>query len=280
MMLGLCISLLYTLWAGAAMADRDFTYLSKYPTSGEYLVIDTRPLGQCEVASLPGARCLPARELFGQGGRLAAFASIRWLLGAMGLSGEEHALVIGRPASRDRDVVAAILFLAGQKRVSVLLPPVRPADTEKGGIVRGTAREVVYIAPMRDRWAITHGELVNALGTAEPPALIDGRPETEYWGDRGRAVRGGHIPGADSLPLASLVSPTLGATLMLPAAADPVVYGNDPTEGLALFATLNGRYGLPVRVYLDGWARWASDGSLPADAASHGPRPMKGKKDQ
>lgn len=261
---------LLPLLATGARAAPDFDFVPRLPDDGTYVLVDTRPLAQCETATLKDARCLPARELFGQGGRLAALASIRWLLGAMGLEGHEHVVVAGRPGLRDREVVGAVLYLAGQRKVSILMPPLRVGERGQGGVVRGAAREMVYTPAMRDRLAVTHGELAAAIRAGQGPLLIDGRPDKEFWGDRARAVRGGHIPGAENLPLASLLSPSVRPTLILPAGPEPVVYGNDPAEGLTLFAHLAGRHGMPARIYMDGWARWASDGGLPADAVSHG----------
>lgn len=272
--------LLPVLTGGSVHAAADFDVVTRLPEPGSYVLVDTRPLAQCETATIKDARCLPARELFGQGGRLAEFSSIRWLFGAMGIEGGEHVVVAGRPGNPDREVVAAILYLAGQTRVSILAPPLRVGERGQSGIVRGAAREVVFTAPMRDRLAVTHGELTAAIQGGRGPALIDGRPEKEFWGDRNRAVRGGHIPGAESLPLASLLSPAVRPTVILPVDPDPVVYGNDPEESLTLFAHLVARQELSARVYLDGWARWASDGSLPAGAASHGPPGQDGEPEQ
>jgi len=47
-----------------------------------------------------------------------------------------------------------------------------------------------------------------------------------------------------------------------------VIYGHDAFEGLIYLARLHAR-GIDARLYLEGWAGWASDGGLPADSVTY-----------
>ncbi|TCS60602.1 rhodanese-like domain-containing protein [Varunaivibrio sulfuroxidans] len=265
-------------------------YLTALPalsTRSDLRIIDTRATDQCEKASLPGAACLAPRDLFGPGGRLATFSDIRWLLGALGLDGTHEALVVGDDA-RARDIVAGALYLAGQNRVAVVNTPLPHARLGAGGDTRSMTRDVVYTAPMRDRAIVTHEELRRLIagGAAQtaPPALIDGRTEEAYWGRRFATQRGGHIPGADNVPVSTPRLTGPGAPI-LTARRPLIVYGDDPAQGLALLARFKGaptpadarpRDAGPIAdiaVYLDGWSRWASDPTLPVDAAAYGDAP-------
>ena len=95
--------------------------------------------------------------------------------------------------------------------------------------------------------------------------LIDVRPAQEYSGRDVRTLRGGHIPGAISLPIErSPAATTLPAQV---AGLDPrketIVYGNDAADA-ARFAELLEREGfLHVRLYSPGWSAWANALELP-----------------
>ncbi len=223
-------------------------------------VLDVRDRKVCETASLPGARCLPLRDFFGPRGRLASFKDIRWLLGTVGLTGAETVAVAAATPSR-AETAGAILWLAGQAEVRIVPEPVAAGD-DAGGRSRSLTREAVFTAPMRDDRLVTHAELA-----ADPDAfpLVDGRDEAAYRGRTLAGPRGGHISGADHVPLADPAS----APDALPLAAEPVIYGHGPTDGLAMLARLVGHHGVSARLYPDGFSRWAADAALPVDAATY-----------
>jgi thiosulfate/3-mercaptopyruvate sulfurtransferase len=256
-----------------AVAAQDFAYLRD---AGAVLqegaaVVDTRPVEACRERSLAGARCLPAEGFLGPNHRLPGERDLLWLLGSAGLRGDETVLVVGQdPAARD--FVAGLLYVAGQSRVRVLTEPM--ARLLESGVAaapgreRGFTRETVFEAPMRDRLVVLREEL---RAMRPLPALLDGRPESEYWGETVRAARGGHLPGAISLPalrLRASLDDAGGPRPVLPD-GEPVAYGHDAFEGLAYLTLVTAGHGVPVRLYLEGWADWAADGSLPADAVSY-----------
>jgi thiosulfate/3-mercaptopyruvate sulfurtransferase len=268
-----CIATVLGLLAasGPAVAAQDFAYVRE---AGAVLregavVVDTRPAEVCGERSLSGARCLPAEAFLGPNHRLPSERDLLWLLGTAGLRGEETVLVVGQdPAARD--FVAGLLYVAGQRQVRVLTEPVSrvlaggaPAAP---GRERAFTRETVFEAPMRDGLVVLRDELrrMQAL-------LLDGRSEAEYWGETVRAARGGHLPGAVSLPALQLrasLETAAGRKPVLPE-GQPVAYGHDAFEGLAYFTLLTAGHGVPARVYLEGWGEWAADGALPADAVSY-----------
>jgi hypothetical protein len=48
-----------------------------------------------------------------------------------------------------------------------------------------------------------------------------------------------------------------------------VAYAHDAVEGVSFFTLLRAGAGVSARLYPGGWAEWAADGSLPADAATY-----------
>ncbi|GAB4165401.1 MAG: hypothetical protein OHK0026_03470 [Rhodocyclaceae bacterium] len=259
-----------------AGAGGDFAYVSDATQvlAKGAVVIDTRPLAECRGRSLAGARCLPASDFLGPQRRLASWRDILWLLGTAGLRGDETVLVAGGQAI-ERDFVAGVLYLAGQRELRVLTEPVvrvLAAGASAGeGRPRSFARERVFEAPMRDALLVLAGE----LAAMRPlPAALDGRSAAEYWGETVRAARGGHLPGAVSLPDASLRAAADRAAVVLPE-GEALAYGHDPYEGIAYFTLLRAGSGVAARVYAEGWAEWAADGALPADAASYPERVLR-----
>ena len=268
-----CLALLLPLLlAPPAQAAQVFAYVRTVPP--DVVVIDARPLAECTARSLAGARCLPAADFLGPHNRLPSARDLLWLLGTAGLSGAEDVLVVGQEALA-RDFVAGLLHVAGQRSVRVLTEPVARL-LEQGaaagpGRERGMIRAAVYEAPMRDGLLLLRDELRDALhAQREPLLLLDGRTEQEYWGETVRAARGGHLPGAISLPALQL------RAALDPAAQRPVLpegeaiaYDHDPLEGFAYFTLLAAGHGVAAKLYAEGWAEWAADGSLPADAVSY-----------
>ena len=266
------------LFALTAHAAEDFAYARTVAAEGS-VVIDTRPLADCRAKSLAGARCLPAEDFLGPHRRLPSARDLLWLLGTAGLSGEENVLVVGQEAGA-RDFVAGLLYIAGQRSVRVLTEPlgrVFEAGAAAGpGRERGMIREAVFAAPMRDELLVLRDEL-RAL--RPQPQLLDGRTDAEYWGESGelrgelraRAARSGHLPGAVSLPALHLRAALGAATEKAPVLPDgrPVAYAHDAYEGIAYLALLRAGFGVPARLYAEGWAEWAADGALPADAVGY-----------
>jgi thiosulfate/3-mercaptopyruvate sulfurtransferase len=100
--------------------------------------------------------------------------------------------------------------------------------------------------------------------------LIDIRSADEYAGFDIRALRGGHIPGARSVPLAANTdSAAIGAALTpLLATLDPrketILYGHAGSDALAAAAWLEGQGFRHVRVYRGAWQTWGNALELPA----------------
>ena len=257
--------------SAAAGASADFAYVRTVPAGSEVVIVDARPLADCREKSLAGARCLPAVEFLGPNRRLPDPRDILWLLGTAGLTGRESVLVTGGDAT-ERDFVAGLLWVAGQRRVLVLTQPVARAldGAAAPGRERGMIREAVFETPMRDQVLVLRDEL-RAMRPAPP--LLDGRSEGEYWGETARVARAGHLPGAISLPAPRLRPPSdpESAKPLLPDPSEgaPVAYAHDAYEGLAYLTLLVAGRSADVRLYAEGFAEWAADGSLPLDAAGY-----------
>lgn len=240
---------------------------------GSVTVVDARTEDACLHYTVRGAHCLPAADFLGPHGRLASFREIYWLLGTAGLSEQAHVLVVGDDPA-ERDFVAGMLYLCGQRKVSILTIPIaRGAGLEQAqmgqGTGRGMTRNPIYQGVVREGRIVLRDELAQALTTNHPPLLLDGRSEDEYWGVRIRAMRGGHLPGAQSLPMLKARQQIAKNTLQLPLRDGLVVYANDPFESVAYFTLLRAGAGAEVRVFQDGWVDWANHPALPMDAVTY-----------
>lgn len=265
------LAALLLLCAATAGAADDFAYVRAIPTGERVAIVDTRSLGDCRTRSLEGARCLPSSDFLGPHHRLPDARNLLWLLGTAGLAGDERVLVVGQDVAA-RDFVAGLLHVAGQRSVLVLTEPVGRAlaagAPAGAGRERSTIREAVFESPMRDGLLVLRDELV---AMRPRPVLLDGRTDREYWGETARASRTGHLPGAVSLPavqLRSALDPAAARPVLPgPSDAPPVAYAHDAYEGLAYLTLLVAGHGVRARLYAEGWAEWAADGALPADAA-------------
>jgi len=249
-------------------------------------IIDTREAAQCESASLKTARCLPASDFLAAHNRLANISGLLWLLGTAGLTGREHVLVIG-DQTRDKEFIAGLLYLAGQRKITVLATPVAKLAAARlaPGTLRSTTREKIFSAAMRSDRIVLRRDIVTLIREGRAPVILDGRSEAEYWGETIRASRGGHLPGAQLLAMTSLAimaphrmtphrkKTSPGGTpprapIHIAAGKTAIAYGHDSYEGLIYLARLIARH-VPAKLYSEGWAGWASDGALPADSVTY-----------
>ena len=112
-------------------------------------VIDLRDAQSCLAGSLPQARCLPVGHFINPTGTVISFHALRWLLGAVGLKGDETVLVVGDSADDTRKV-GALLHRAGQHRVRMFDKPFSAPVSAPSGAPRSLSRETVFTAPMRE----------------------------------------------------------------------------------------------------------------------------------
>lgn len=240
------------------------------PVGQANFIIDTRSAVLCEKASLPGARCLPARNFFGPHKRLANFSGVLWLLGTVGLTGSEHVLIVGNK-SVDKEAMAGLLFIAGQQKISILKQAIGSLkDTNlTPGVTRSKSREEIYQSTMRSGRIVLRDDLIKIVRAANASLVFDGRKENEYWGQTTRAQRGGHVPGAQHMPVETAET---GITKPIFSSLNsdelPVSYAHNTYEGLTYLARLEAS-GISTRLYLEGWTGWASDGALPADNVTY-----------
>jgi thiosulfate/3-mercaptopyruvate sulfurtransferase len=279
----LLASLLFLGSKGTVLAGSNY----KFVTDGEEVlkqgahVIDARPLQQCLKQSVRDARCLPVADFFGPHGRLASFENINWLLGTVGLIGQEHILVVGDKAE-ERDFIAGVLFVVGQKEISVLTRQMSRgggfSDNSLGsGVERMETRTNVYHGIARDKAVIFKNELARILDFNIPTVLIDGRSEREFWGASVRGFRGGHIVGARHLSSGRLRSLATSGEVTELEKHDTIIYGHNAFEGLAMLTLLRAGFNIEARVYPGGWAEWSADSNMPVDAVTYPDRGMETK---
>lgn len=234
-------------------------------------VVDTRHTAACQQRSIAGAHCLAPDDLLGPHGRLPSFRQINWVLGTAGLPGTGTVVVVGNDPTR-RDFVAGILFLCGQSNVQVMTQPMaallRDATLETGpGRARAMLSQPLFQAQARANLVVFRHELRHALTDAHPPLLLDGRSDAQYWGVQIRAVRGGHIPGAQLFAMRTARTQVHAVTGT--DHQEVIVYAQDPFSGIAYFTRLRAGLGMAVRVYPGGWRQWAAHTRLPADAQTY-----------
>ncbi len=240
---------------------------------GKVTVVDARSEGACLRYTVRGAHCLPAADFLGPHGRLASFREIYWLLGTAGLSEQVHVLVVGDDPT-ERDFVAGMLYLCGQRKVSILTIPIARGagleQTQMGqGTGRGMTRNPIYQGVVREGQIVLRDELAQALAATHPPPLLDGRSEDEYWGERIRAMRGGHLPGAQSLPMLKARWQMAQGAVQWPQRDGVVVYADAPFESVAYFTLLRAGAGADARVFTDGGGDWANHPALPMDSVTY-----------
>ena len=255
-------------------ADTNFSYTSKleFPLASNVVAIDVRSEKLCLKGTLSGARCLQYSDFFGPHGRLINFPDLLWLLGSSGLSGDEHLLVFGVSPEK-RDFVAGLLFLAGQKKVTILKLPFRELQKKVSHLVlgqkRSNIRTAVYLKTFRDELIILRNELVSVLKNENLPELLDGRSEKEYWGENIRTFRGGHIPHAQHLPadkLRTLLNNDSDNVILF---SSPIVYAHNTSESIAYFSLLRAGFRVNARVFIEGWVDWAMHPSLAVDSQTY-----------
>jgi thiosulfate/3-mercaptopyruvate sulfurtransferase len=130
-------------------------------TLDKMILLDTRTIEQCLESSVSGARCLPAGTFYSKEYGLASFHHINWVLGTMGLSENDHLLVFA-DNTVDRDAVAGLLFLAGQRKVSRWAGEMEQLQNLLGvasGKPRRTTRTRVYAGITRDKFIALVPEL-------------------------------------------------------------------------------------------------------------------------
>jgi thiosulfate/3-mercaptopyruvate sulfurtransferase len=116
---------------------------------------------------------------------------------------------------------------------------------------------------------VTLDELRAQLG-ADGPTLLDVRTPLEYDGAAGAPCdpRQGHIPGALSLPLESLLSCRSAAEVRsfvgLPGGADVVAYCHSGSRS-ALAVRVLREAGYEARNYVGSWHEWSRDLTLPVE---------------
>lgn len=95
--------------------------------------------------------------------------------------------------------------------------------------------------------------------------LIDVRSADEYAGRDIRALRGGHIPGAISVPVAGGddLAAIPARIKQLDLRKETVVYGHDSAIAAQLAERMRQQGFLQVRVYADAWPVWANTLELP-----------------
>jgi hypothetical protein len=139
----------FALGAPDSLAADPVMRVTALPQTDTVAVLDIREESECLAGSLTDARCLPAAWVLDDGtGRIIGFSPLRWLLGTVGLSGQETLVIYDGAESPTMEAwaVAALIHFAGQRQVAVFDGP---AETGRNGWPRAFSREEVFSAPIR-----------------------------------------------------------------------------------------------------------------------------------
>ncbi len=216
------------------------------------VVIDSRPRARCLSRTLAGARCLPPDAFLGPRGQLANFRNIRWLLGTADLGGKETAVVVGDQRTA-RDFVAGILYLAGQRRVTVVRRPLTPWLASHPwaagpGLAHGMVRLREYAVWPRTRFIVFRDPLARSQPTTSLRHRPDGCPSKSREQRPADPRCKGQIPVSRSLFFARLVQ---GGAHPPRWHGPLIVSAQDAYRSIAYFAALRLR-GWPVDVFIGG----------------------------
>lgn len=161
------------------------------------VLLDARPLSACTQRSIAGTRCLPAADFFDAQGRLAPWREILWLFSTARLTGAESVAVIGE-TDAERLRLAALLELAGQRRVWVVAQPVAQLLAtgwpEGTGRARDFARQHAYTAAMRETLIVLPHEPRPAqlVSGREPAQTLERWAQARLKGETPRILLGGN----------------------------------------------------------------------------------------
>lgn len=145
---GLMCGAILSLTMNAAASDHGLAVIDDLSQVSKDHVIDIRSMSSCTEGSLPHARCLPMDYFVDPAGKVIGFHALRWLLGTVGLNGDEEVLVIGERAA-DTQKIGKLLHQAGQRWVWILGTPFVVQANAPSGTSRSFSRETVYTAAMR-----------------------------------------------------------------------------------------------------------------------------------
>ena len=163
--IGFAVFVAVALWAtnGETVAN-EIKAIEYLPNDSAITVIDIRDEEKCLRGSFPASRCLPATDLLDASGRPVSFYALRWLLGTVGLSGDEKVAVYSNNEAKAKSV-ARLIYLSGQAHV-ITLPKVSENDISYPGEPRSLSRETVFSAPMRDE------EIDISFGSKRLPLIV------------------------------------------------------------------------------------------------------------
>ncbi|MFK5913706.1 MAG: hypothetical protein QM484_04955 [Woeseiaceae bacterium] len=264
--------LIAILFQPVAANEAELVFIERLPYKNEvgfnkeWVLIDTRVDKLCKSSSIEGARCLSTKEILAPYRRFPSLREITWLLGTLGLSGKETVVIAGLPGL-NRDFVAGVFYLAGQRKIKILKPSIsRVLKEEKykreNGRGRSMSRKVIYEVRPREEQIILRQELWQIIKKNKALRLLDARSDMEYWGKKIRGIRGGHIPGAERWDRRKNK-----AEFELKTTVRSIFYAHDPFETIALFVRMQARETKRHSVFIEGWRSWAAS-SLPVDAES------------
>lgn len=145
----------------AASAISSVKKVSSLTDLQQVVLLDARDLKICQTSSVKDAKCLPANTFHSQKGQLASFYDIGWALGTADLKETDHVLVFA-DKPQDRNLLAGLLLLAGQHKISTWLG--KASDLQKifgkgAGNNRGILRTHIYSGVMRDNYIAQANEI-------------------------------------------------------------------------------------------------------------------------
>ncbi|MEO6324422.1 MAG: rhodanese-like domain-containing protein [Thermoanaerobaculia bacterium] len=260
-------------------------------------ILDARERESFEKGHLPGSRAVDWRDftlerpgawnaLFGDATRWGkvplADAALQKKLRALGLSNARPVLVVGTPGGwGEEGRIAWNLLYWGAEDVALLdggfpawaAVASRPIARGKAGTPdrAGRMKPGDFTITLRPERRIELADLRIEVERKKRP-LLDARTPGEYHGETMPGQkRGGHIPGSQLVPAASLYrpdgtyvhAPALAATLAAGAAALPISYCTGGVRSALLAVLVEARLGVVVANYDGSMWEWSAHPELP-----------------
>jgi thiosulfate/3-mercaptopyruvate sulfurtransferase len=257
------------------------------------IVVDVRERGRYDQIHIPNAQWLDDGRLYSRDGDTPSVLpadQFKELIESVGISDSSHVIAVDEIGGRAAAKLWWALGYHGFDRVSLLNGGYAKWETEGRALTTEYpySRTGSFTPKPRPERAVTVEQVKEALGK-ENVVILDARRATEYSGKFRRGLRGGHLPGAHSIPWQENLTPGEDGLIFKPQTelleiyrkagvtgeSRVIAYGGGGRRSTHLLFTL-ALIGLNDRGanYVGSWIEWVERPDLPVET----PTPRAGSK--